>query len=101
MGVGPDICQNLWNVDLNEMFLGFRCICVWVEVSQVSQYPRESKIMMPGQTPGLVIPSGPLVPTDRRNRRHRVYGYISVQPAHATLTPNPTQQSKAELKNRA
>ena len=57
MGVGPDICQNLWSVDLNEMFLGFRCICVWVEVSQVSQYPREIKIMLPGQTPGLVIPN--------------------------------------------
>ena len=81
------------------MFLGFWCICVWVKVSQVSRYPREIKVMLPGQTPGLVIPNSPLVLTDRQNRRHRMYGYISVQPAHVDLDSVPTRQTKAELKN--
>ena len=48
MGFGPDICQYLWNGELNEMVLGFWCICVWVGVSKVSQYPREIKIKVPG-----------------------------------------------------
>ena len=90
--------KKVTNGSLNEMFLGFRCICVWVKVSQVSKYPREIKIMMPGQTPGLVIPSGPLVPTDRRDRRHRMYGYFSVQPAHVDLDSEsyPAIQSRAK-----
>ena len=74
-GGGPDICQYLWNGELNEMVLGFWCICVWVVVSKVSQYPRESKIIVPGQTPGLVVPFGPLVLTDRQNRRHSIWIY--------------------------
>ena len=28
-GFGPDICQYLWIGELNEMVLGFWCICVW------------------------------------------------------------------------
>ena len=76
MGFGPDICQNLWRVDLNEMFLGFRCICVWVKVSLVSKYPMESKVRVPGQTPGLVHNlEGPLVLTDRQDRRHSLWIY--------------------------
>ena len=74
-GGGPDVCQYLWNGELNEMVLGFWCICVWVVVSKVSQYPRESKIIVPGQTPGLVVPFGPLVLTDRQNRRHSIWIY--------------------------
>ena len=53
MRFGPDICQYLWNDELNEMFLDFRCICVWVGVSKVSQYPRESKIRCPVRLRGL------------------------------------------------
>ena len=76
----------------------FLVLCMWVKVSQVSKYPREIKIMVPGQTPGLVIPSGPLVPTDRRDRRHRMYGYFSVQPAHVDLGSEsyPAIQSRAK-----
>ena len=52
-GFGPDICQYLWNDELSEMFLDFRCICVWVGVSKVSQYPREIKIRCPVRLRGL------------------------------------------------
>ena len=61
---------------LNDMQLRFRVQCVWVIVSLVSKYPMESKVRVPGQTPGLVHNlGGPLVLTDRQDRRHSIWIY--------------------------
>ena len=48
---------------------------MWVQVSQVSTQ-LENIVYMPGQTPGLVHNlGGPLVLTDRQNRRHSIWIY--------------------------
>ena len=61
---------------LNVMQLRFRVQCVWVKVSLVSKYPMEIKVRVPGQTPGLVHNlGGPLVLTDRQDRRHSLWIY--------------------------
>ena len=71
--------------------LDFGCICVWVKVSWVSQYPMEIKVRVPGQTPGLVHNlGGPLVLTDRQDRRHSIWIYYVWTTTQTDLDTGPT-----------
>ena len=66
---------SAYGTKLNDMRLRFR-VHMHVGTSQSGKYTTGKHRLMPGQTPGLVHNlGGPLVLTDRQNRRHSIWIY--------------------------